>query len=134
MSLPEVVTSCVAARKGQSALAVGNVIGSNIFNILGVLGVSSMLHPVPVALAALSFDIPIMILSTCVCFHFAFTYRTITKGEGAIMLGFYGAYLGYLVLMAKQHAEMPVVSELMLVFVLPLLFYFFYNRKVKSAN
>lgn len=128
-SLPELITSCIAAKKGESAIALGNIIGSNIFNILGVLGISSILSPIPVPLAALSFDIPIMIFSSLICVPIIVTENKITKGEGLMLLAYYSVYIIYLTLLAKEHATIPIVSEIMLVFVLPFAaFYYFRNK------
>ncbi len=134
-SLPEVVTSCIAAKKGESAIAVGNVVGSNIFNILVVMGVTSLLKPVSVAVAALSFDIPIMIFSALICLPIAMTEKTITKAEGKLLLALYFAYLIYLTLIAKEHASVPVISEIMLAFILPLAaFYYYQFRSNKNSK
>ncbi len=128
-SLPEVVTSCVAARKGESELAIGNVVGSNILNVLGVMGICSMLKSVPVPLAALSFDIPILLFSAAACLPIVITDRKITRGEGLLLLGLYVSYIIYLILVAKDHASTPVISELLLVFILPLAAYYLFNNK-----
>lgn len=137
-SLPEVVTSCIAAKKGESSIAIGNVVGSNIFNILTVMGAASFLKPVPVALAALSFDIPIMIFSALICLPIVMTEKVITKAEGKLLLGLYITYLVYLTLIAKEHASVPVLSEIMLVFILPLAALYYYqfreNKKSKQVD
>ncbi len=89
-SLPELVTSIVAARKGETDMAVGNVIGSNIFNILFILGTSSLLRPIGVNLASV-FDILILIFVNTVTLIFSITSRKIQRLEGAVLLLLYVA-------------------------------------------
>lgn len=88
-SLPELVTSIVAARKGENGLAVGNVVGSNIFNILLILGVSSALHPIPVNFASM-IDFLILIVASILVYIFCLT-KKINRLEGAFMALFYTA-------------------------------------------
>lgn len=89
-SLPELVTSIVASRKGETALAVGNVIGSNIFNLLFILGISAVIHPVSVNAASV-YDLAILLCITVVSFIFSLTGKTIRRTEGICMLLLYGA-------------------------------------------
>ena len=89
-SLPELVTSIVAARKGETDMAVGNVIGSNIFNILFILGTSSLLRPIGVNLASV-FDILILIFVNTVTLIFSITSKKVQRGEGAVLLLLYVA-------------------------------------------
>lgn len=121
-SLPEVATSVVAAIKGQRDIAVGNVIGSNIFNILGILGVSGTfsMSPILVPSAALHFDIPVMIGVTLVCLPIMFTGHRIGRVEAVLLLGFYTAYVAYLIVASSKHAIIDRFSFMMLWFVLPL--------------
>lgn len=86
-SLPELVTSIVAARKGENGLAVGNVVGSNIFNLLFILGVSATLHPIPVNFASMC-DFAILIFVSALVYLFALT-RNINRREGVIMILLY---------------------------------------------
>ena len=95
-SLPELATSVVAARKGRSAMAVGNVIGSNIFNIFFVMGVCSTISPIPVGNISYV-DLLVMLLSLVMMWWFACTKRTIERWEGATMLICFAAYMGYLI-------------------------------------
>jgi cation:H+ antiporter len=88
-SLPELVTSVVAARKGENGLAVGNVVGSNIFNILFILGVSSTIHPIAVNYASV-IDLFILIIVSVVTFIFSLTEK-ISRAEGAVMVLMYAA-------------------------------------------
>jgi cation:H+ antiporter len=121
-SLPEVATSIVAAIRGERDIAVGNVVGSNIFNILAVLGLSGIVAPdgLPVSAAVLRFDIPVMIAVAVACMPIFFTGYRIARWEGALFLGYYAAYTLYLVLAATKHDALPVFSTAMMVFVIPL--------------
>ncbi len=97
-SLPELATSLVAAVRGQRDIAVGNVVGSNIFNILGILGLAGLLSPNPVAVppACLRVDIPAMSLASLACLPILFTGHEIRRWEGALFLLLYAGYLTYL--------------------------------------
>ena len=121
-SLPEVATSVVATLRGERDIAVGNVIGSNAFNILGVLGVSSLVAPnaLPVGQAMLSFDLPVMIAVAVACLPIFFTGHLISRWEGALFLSYYVAYTAYLLLAAQQHDTVASYGSVMLTFVLPL--------------
>ena len=87
-SLPELVTSIVAARKGETGLAVGNVIGSNIFNLMFILGLSAVIHPVTVNLASV-YDMAILTVVSVLIFFFSLTSKKIKRTEGIIMLAIY---------------------------------------------
>ena len=87
-SLPELVTSIVAAKKGETGMAVGNVVGSNIFNMMFILGVSSLISPVSVNVASL-WDMAILIIISMIAFWFSYTKRSIDRREGIIMLLIY---------------------------------------------
>lgn len=96
-SMPELVTSVMAARKGQVDVALGNIIGSNIFNILGILGVTALVHPLQVPAQIVDFDIWVMMGATLALCLFAVTAWTVSRREGGVLLAGYAAYLGYLV-------------------------------------
>jgi cation:H+ antiporter len=121
-SLPEVAASVVAAWRGERDIAVGNAVGSNIFNILSVLGLTAAVSRtgVPVAPAALAFDIPVMVAVALACLPLFFTGMRIGRGEGALLVGYYAAYALYLVLAAQRHEALPLYSTTMALFVLPL--------------
>jgi cation:H+ antiporter len=121
-SLPELATSIIAAWKGQRDIAVGNVVGSNIFNIIGVLGVASLVAPdgVAAAHAAMRFDVPVMIAASLACLPVFLRGYRIDRWEGFVFLGYYLAYASFLVLDASEHDALPMFSWIMLVFVLPL--------------
>ncbi len=91
-SLPELVTSIVAAKKGETGLAVGNVIGSNICNLMFILGTSSLIHPIAVNVASL-YDVGMLIIINLLTFIFAISKRSIKRGEGIIMVVVYAAYI-----------------------------------------
>ena len=121
-SLPEVATSILAAWRGERDIAVGNIVGSCIFNLLAVLGLAAALTPggVPVAPSALRFDMPVMIAAAAACVPIAFTGHRVARWEGALLLGYYVAYVGFLVLGASAHDRLPALSTAMLAFVIPL--------------
>lgn len=121
-SLPEVATSVVAALRGQRDIAVGNVVGSNIFNILGVLGVSAIAAPagLTVAPSVLAFDLPVVIAVSLACLPIFFTGYTIARWEGWLFLGLYATYTLYLLLAAQQHDALRPFSLVMAAGVLPL--------------
>jgi len=114
-SLPEVATSILAALKGEKDIAVGNVVGSNIFNILAVLGVSSLVAPQSLAVAPsmLSLDIPIMVLVAVACLPVFYTGNAISRGEGALFLGYYAAYTVYLILQAIHSPILAIFSPIL---------------------
>lgn len=121
-SLPEVVTSIIASIRGRIDLALGNIIGSNILNILAVLGASAAVSPegVNVAAAVLNFDFAVMTVVAIVCVPIFFTDHFVARWEGGLLLGYYIAYLVYLVLNATQHEVLPIFNAAMVLFILPL--------------
>ncbi|MGD9856990.1 MAG: sodium:calcium antiporter, partial [Planctomycetaceae bacterium] len=121
-SLPEVFTSVLAAIKGERDIAVGNVVGSNLFNILCVIGSSAAIAPngVPVSPTALQLDLPVMIAAAVVCLPVFFTGHLIARWEGALLLGYYVAYTAYLILEAASSDWSRTVASILLVFVVPL--------------
>lgn len=121
-SLPEVVTSVVAGLRGERDIAVGNVVGSNLFNILCVLGLTAVVAPagIAVAPAALALDLPVMIAVALVCLPIFFTGGEISRWEGLLLLGYYGAYTTYLVLAASHHPRLDVFTTAVLYGALPL--------------
>ncbi len=121
-SLPEVAASTIAAFKGERDIAVGNVVGSNIFNILAVLGLSAVVSPLGVGVSqgALTFDIPVMIAVAVACLPVFFIGYTITRANGVMFLFYYVAYTAYLVLDAQQHEAVPQLADALLYFALPL--------------
>lgn len=120
-SMPEVATSVLAAFRGERDIAVGNVVGSNIFNALAVLGLSGTLGGgIDVAPAILSFDLPVALAVAIACLPITFSGHRIARWEGALFLAYYVAYTGYVILAASQHDALPAFSAAMAWFVLPL--------------
>jgi cation:H+ antiporter len=121
-SLPEVATSVVATLRGERDIAIGNVVGSSIFNLLSVLGVAALATPggLRVAPALLAFDLPVMVAVAVACLPIFLTGFSIARLEAATFLGFYLAYAAYLVLKAQDHDALPAFSAVMLEFVIPL--------------
>lgn len=122
-SMPEVATSLMAAIKGERDIAVGNVVGSNTFNILGCIGMSGLVagaNGLTVAPSLLNFDIWVMLAVALACFPVFLTGREIARWEGAVFLGYYVAYVVFLILAAQQHAALGAFSASMLAFVLPI--------------
>lgn len=96
-SLPELVTSVVAARKGESDIALGNVIGSNIFNIAFVLGASAVISPLTVNIVSV-YDVLILLFVSVLSLFFAKTQRRFSRVEGISMLILYSVYCGYILI------------------------------------
>ena len=121
-SLPEVATSVIAAIRGERDIAVGNVVGSNIFNIMGVLGISSLVSAKGVAVseAAFSLDIPVMIAVAVACLPIFFTGYLIARWEGALFLAYYCAYTASIVIAATAPSMSRTFAVVMLGVVVPL--------------
>jgi cation:H+ antiporter len=121
-SLPELATSLAAAARGERDIAVGNIIGSNVFNILVVLGIAGIIVPggVNVPSGALTFDIPVMIAAAIACLPIFYTGHLIARWEGALFFGYYIVYVLYLVLEAAEHDALDDFRFAMVTFVLPL--------------
>lgn len=122
-SLPEVATSVMAALRGQRDIAVGNAVGSNIFNILSVLGISAIVAPTELHVApeVLRFDLPIMIGVALISAPVFFIGGVISRTEGALLLGLYAAYTAYLILHATGHALLAAYGQIMGFIILPVI-------------
>ena len=122
-SLPKLATSVVAIRKGETDMAVGNIVGSNIFNIGMVLGIPAMMfgEGIPIAKAVIAIDLPLMLAAALALLPIAFTGFVIARWEGAVFLSLYVAYTVYLVLDSTGHDAAVGFNGAMLSFVLPLL-------------
>jgi cation:H+ antiporter len=121
-SLPELATSLVALRRGETDMAVGNVVGSNIFNIGMVIGLPAIFfgEGIPVAAAAVSIDLPLMLAAAVALLPIAFTGFIVARWEGALFVLLYVSYTLYLVLASTEHDAAAGFSTIMLWFVLPL--------------
>ncbi len=121
-SLPEVATSLIAASRGERDIAVGNVVGSCLFNILGILGLTALVTPggLPVDPGIVALDLPVMIAAAAACLPVFFTGHLISRAEGALFLAFYAAYVTYLILEARAHAALEPFGTAMLALVIPL--------------
>ena len=120
-SMPEVATSIVATIRNQRDIAIGNVVGSSIYNILAILGISSLLPPEGIKVSAqiIRLDLPVMIGVAIVCYPIFLTAYRVRRWEGALLLGYYAAYTAYLVIINAypHHASM---FERIMHYVLPL--------------
>jgi cation:H+ antiporter len=121
-SLPELATSVVATIRGERDIAIGNAIGSCIFNVLGCMGIVGLIAPkaITVAPSVISFDLPVAITASVACLPIFFSGYKISRGEGFLFLFYYLAYTGYLILDAHQHDALPLLSAAMLWFAIPL--------------
>ena len=121
-SMPELATSLVAAFRGERDIAVGNVVGSNLFNTLGVLGLTAAISPtgVPVAEQAFQFDLPIMVIVAVACLPIFFTGHRIDRWEGFLFFGYYVAYTTMLILFATNSQSIGLFQILMTGFIIPI--------------
>lgn len=121
-SLPEVATSVLAAIRGERDLAVGNAIGSNLFNLLAVLGLTASVAPnaIPIAESAIQVDFPVMIVVAVACLPIFANGHVLKRWEGTLFFVLYVAYIAYLVLDAADSSFSNDYSNVMLFFVVPL--------------
>jgi cation:H+ antiporter len=121
-SLPEIATSILSAIRGQRDLAVGNIVGSNIFNLLLVLGATATIADggVPVGDSAIRFDLPVMTAVAVACLPIFFNGHRIARWEGALFVGYYLAYTAYLLMAATDHAALADFRFVMQWVVVPL--------------
>jgi cation:H+ antiporter len=125
-SMPELATSVVASIRGERDIAVGNVVGSNIFNILAVLGLSGIVaggDGVAVAESAQQVDIPVMIAVAVACLPIFFTGYIISRWNGVLFMAMYVGYVAYLFFNATDSEMLGPFSVTMLAFVLPITFF-----------
>ncbi|WP_262924952.1 MULTISPECIES: calcium/sodium antiporter [Pseudomonas chlororaphis group] len=122
-SLPQLATSLLAALRGQRDIAVGNVIGSNLFNLLGVLGFTALVAPTPLSVSpnALDFDLPVMLGVAVLCLPVFYSGYRVTRAEGLLFLGLYLAYGLHVVSFTTGMPLAGKLEHLMLFFVLPAL-------------
>ncbi len=121
-SLPEMATVVVGCLRGKQEMVIGNVVGSNIFNILLVLGFTTLISPAGIEVnhAALVFDIPVMIAVAVACLPIFFTDYLIERWEGLLFLVYYMLYTAFLFLNATQHSALSAFNNVMLWFVIPI--------------
>jgi cation:H+ antiporter len=118
-SLPEVATSIIAVLKKESDIAVGNAVGSNIFNLLGVLGLGALFAPdgISVSQRVMQFDLPVMVFVALVTLPIFYIDSRISRMEGALLFGYYVLYVTYVVLQASNNSMLPVMILFIKVFV-----------------
>ncbi|MEI7642701.1 MAG: calcium/sodium antiporter [Chloroflexales bacterium] len=121
-SLPEIATSILASLRGERDIAVGNVVGSNILNLLAVLGLTALISPQPITVpaSALAFDIPVMVAAAVACLPIFFNGRMIARWEGTLFVSYYVAYTAYLILAVADSSTLPLFRTAMVFFVIPL--------------
>jgi cation:H+ antiporter len=121
-SLPELFTSVIASMRGETEIAVGNVLGSNIFNILVVLGVSGLIAPsgINVSQEVSNFDAPVMIAVAFACLPIFYSGKRIERWEGLLFLFYYVAYTAYLILNSLDHPALALFNKIMLFGAIPL--------------
>ncbi len=121
-SLPELATSMVATFRGERDIAVGNVVGSNIFNILVVLGVTSALAPggIQIEPSVMAFDIPVMIGVAIMCFPICFNDNLVSRWEGMLLLVYYLAYTLYLVMKTTEHDNTVMFGAALMYVIVPM--------------
>jgi len=121
-SMPELAASIMAAVRGERDIAVGNVIGSNTFNILGCLGISGLVSRdgLSIAPAVLNFDLWVMVAVAVACLPVFIVGREIGRRKGLLFVGYYVAYVAYLILGAQDHDALDEYSAIMIGFVLPI--------------
>ena len=122
-SLPCLATSLIAALRGEREIAVGNVIGSNLFNLLGVLGLTALLAPTPLSVSpnAVDFDLPVMLGVVVLCLPVFYSGYRVTRAEGLVMLGLYLAYGLHVMAFTTGMPLAGKLEHLMLFYVLPAL-------------
>lgn len=122
-SLPELATSLIAAMRGEREMAVGNVIGSNLFNLLAVLGLTAMLAPEPLSISpnALDFDLPVMLGVAALTLPVFYSGYRVTRAEGLVFLCLYLAYGLHVVAFTTGMPLANRLEQLMLFYVLPTL-------------
>jgi cation:H+ antiporter len=122
-SLPEVATSVIAALKGESDIAVGNAVGSNIFNLLGVLGIGALVSPngIFVAQRVLQSDLLIMVFVALVTLPIFYIDNRISRIEGGLLLSYYIVYVAFVILRAAESSFLPSL-QLFVAFFAPITF------------
>lgn len=119
-SLPEVATSVIAALKGESDIAVGNAVGSNIYNLLGVLGLGTIVAPAGISVPSrvLQFDLPVMVFVALITLPIFYIDSRISRTEGGLLLSYYLTYMAYVILRAVESPALSAFIWFMVIFVL----------------
>jgi cation:H+ antiporter len=135
-SLPEVATSVLASIKGERDIAIGNVVGSNLFNLMAVLGTAAAISPagVTVPATAFSFDLPVMVAVAVACMPVFFTGSRLARWEGFLFLGYYVAYTLYLILAATSSPYLPLFTQIMLYVAIPITVLLFAVTTVRAMR
>jgi len=122
-SLPEVATSVLAVLRGERDLAVGNAIGSNLFNLLAVLGVTASIAPdaIPIAESTIQIDLPVMVVVAVACLPIFANGHVLKRWEGTLFFFLYAAYIAWLVLDAAENGFSDTYGNVMMFFVVPIL-------------
>lgn len=133
-SLPELATSLIAALRGQRDIAVGNVIGANLFNLLGVLGLTALVAPTPLSVSpnALDFDLPVMLGVAALCLPVFYSGYRVTRAEGLLLLGLYLVYGLHVVSFTTGMPLAGRLERLMLFYVLPPLLLFLLFTSIRA--
>lgn len=133
-SLPELATSILAAIRGHKDIAVGNIVGSNIYNILAILGISAILAPegLPISRSVLWVDLPVMVGAAIACFPIFTTGHTIYRWEGCVLVFYYFLYLTHLILEATHHPFFTHFQDVVYIFLLPLTFIALFARQLNQ--
>jgi len=133
-SLPELATSLIAALRGQRDIAVGNVIGANLFNLLGVLGLTALIAPTPLSVSpnALDFDLPVMLGVAALCLPVFYSGYRVTRAEGLLLLGLYLVYGLHVVSFTTGMPLAGRLERLMLFYVLPPLLLFLLFTSIRA--
>ena len=135
-SLPEIAISVLAALRGETEIAVGNVVGSNVMNLLAVLGITAWVAPsgIPVPAGALDFDLPVMFAVSIACLPIFLSGHQISRWEGSLFLAYYVAFTAYLLLRATEHDALAPFSAAMAWFVIPITVLTLVTATVRSIS
>jgi len=135
-SLPELATSVLSSIRGKCDIAVGNIVGSNIFNLLGVLGVSAIFSPdgINILSSTLNTDFLVMIATAVACLPVFFTGHLIARWEGILFFGYYVLYLVYLFMGVQHIDKLQNINLLILVFVIPIMVITFIIFTIRSKQ
>lgn len=134
-SLPEVATSVTAALKGESDIAIGNAVGSNIFNLLGLLGIGAFVSPngIDVAQRVLRFDMSVMVFVALVALPIFYIDSRISRIEGALLLAYYLLYITHTTMRAANSSALPSIA-IFITFFVPITFIALVVTAIRSSR